>query len=96
MTIERRARTRLVAPAALIAAGMGLGALFTSLSGTREAHAQTSPPPESILSAGDQRKQMIEALRDMSQRLSRIETKLNAPLSVKVLEMPAVKIQDKK
>ena len=93
---QRRVSARVLAPAALVGVGIFLGALFGELSRAPEALAQQSPPPESILSAGDQRKQMIEALRDMSQRLSRIETKLNAPLSVKVLEMPMVKIQDKK
>lgn len=42
--------------------------------------------------ASEQRKQMIEQLRAMNERLSRIETKLAQPLDVRVKEMPPIQI----
>lgn len=52
--------------------------------------------PESatgLISAADQRKQMIAELRVISQRIDAVEKRLAKPLSVKVLEMPAQKAE---
>lgn len=50
--------------------------------------------PESatgLISAADQRKQIIAELRQISQRLDAVDKRLAKPLQVKVLEMPAQK-----
>lgn len=46
-----------------------------------------------LISAADQRKQMIAELREISQRLDAVEKRLAKPLQVKVLEMPAQKAE---
>lgn len=44
-----------------------------------------------LISAADQRKQMIAELKLISQRIDAVERRLAKPLQVKVLEMPAQK-----
>jgi hypothetical protein len=44
-----------------------------------------------LISASEQRKQMIAELRRMAARLERIEARLGAGISVKVTEMPELK-----
>ena len=53
------------------------------------------PDAGGIISAAEQRKQIIAELRTMNSRLERIESKLNSGLSVKVTEMPKVQDKDK-
>lgn len=56
--------------------------------------AYASGQPETagaLVSAADQRKQIIAELRTMSQRLDAVEKRLAKPLQVKVLEMPVQK-----
>lgn len=86
------------APLALVGAGVLMGALMGEIGRPQAANAQPADQikPENILSAGAQRTQMIDKLSAIEARLSKIESKLSAPLSVKVLEMPAVKMVDSK
>lgn len=54
----------------------------------------SSEQPEStgtLISAGEQRKQMIAELRVISQRMDALDRRLSKPLPVKVLEMPTQK-----
>ena len=46
---------------------------------------------QSLVSASEQRKQMIAELRRIAGRIERIESKISAGLSVRVTEMPATK-----
>jgi hypothetical protein len=88
---------RKIAPLALVGAGVLLGVLMGELGRPQAAMAQPGDQikPENILSAGAQRNQMIDKLSAIEARLGKIESKLNAPLSVKVLEMPAMKSDGK-
>lgn len=81
------------APAILVGVGVAAGVLLGNLGDARTALAQPGEQikPENILSAGAQRNQMIAKLDTIEKKLAAIEAKLNAPLSVKVLEMPAMK-----
>ncbi len=47
-----------------------------------------------LISAGEQRKQMLAELRRMNMKLDKIETKINAGVSVKVTDMPALKLPE--
>jgi hypothetical protein len=63
--------------------------------GPAAARAQSEDQPgegAGLISAGEQRKQMIAELRRISARLERLDARLNAVLNVKVTEMPAVKL----
>jgi hypothetical protein len=54
------------------------------------------PQPDSKdppFNAAEQRRQMIAMLTETNRRLAALETKINAGLSVKVTEMPAVTIK---
>jgi len=44
--------------------------------------------------AGLQRKNMIDAINQISEKVSRLESRLEKPLNVKVLEMPAVTVRN--
>ncbi len=57
------------------------------------ASGQEPESPSGLVSAADQRKQMIAELRQISQRLDAVEKRLAKPLQVKVLEMPAQKAE---
>jgi hypothetical protein len=87
-----------IAPAALVAVGVIVGVVGADLFRGSPAAAQPREgtiAPENILSAGGQRAQMITALNAMNERLGRVEAKLNGPLNVKVIEMPAIKVDGK-
>ena len=49
-----------------------------------------------LISAGEQRKVMITELRNISQRLERLETAVKGTLTAKVIEMPASAKSDDK
>ena len=59
---------------------------------------RVAPSRESmgIPNAADQRGRMISSLDAIDARLGRIESKLNAPLDVKVIDMPETKSDTKK
>ncbi len=56
------------------------------------AHAASQPESTgSLISAADQRKQIIAELRTISQRLASVEQRLAKPMQVRVIEMPVQK-----
>ena len=61
-----------------------------ALTAAAEAQPQTGPLT-GLINPEEQRNVIIAELRRLGTRLERIEAKLNAGLSVKVTEMPAVK-----
>lgn len=58
----------------------------------RSASQPGEPTEGGMISAQEQRKAMIAELRGMSQRLDRIESTLHKGISVKVTEMPELKL----
>lgn len=96
MTTPHRRDTlsRLALPALLVAGGVCVGTLVPELLRPAAAVAQSSSS-EPPFNAAEQRKQMITQLTQINDRLSRLESKLDKPLSVKVLEMPAAKDSSK-
>lgn len=57
------------------------------------AHAQVREGQEGGMSnALEQRKQMIAELRQLSSRMERLESRINAGLNVKVTEMPPMRL----
>lgn len=89
-----------LAPIALILAGVVLGTLGGELTKLRSAYADNrqqqgdQPAPESILNAGEQRKQLNDKMVEVIAHLNKIEAKLNTGISVKVTEMPPVVMKD--
>ena len=58
--------------------------------------AQAGPPgggPETLVSAAQQRKMMISEIKSLSERVDRLDKALRAGISVKVTEMPKVRIE---
>ena len=81
----------------LIAAFLGIGLVergnLPAVTEPAGAAAQPSDPDQGgLANAIEQRKQIIAELRQMNGRLDRIESKLASGLSVKVTEMPALKL----
>jgi hypothetical protein len=76
----------------VIAVFLGLLVLdrFTSDDAGARAMAQQSQPQ--LVSAAEQRKQIIQELKQLSSRLERLESRLNRELTVKVTEMPEIKL----
>lgn len=83
-------------PAAILFAGIAAGAIFSDAFRPAAAVAQDIPRGqlESPFNATEQRKQMIAQLVQMNERLTRVETKLNTGISVKVTEMPPVTVKE--
>jgi hypothetical protein len=69
-------------------AATGMGSVAHASTLTEEAQPE---PAGALVSAAEQRKQMIVELRNLSGRIDAIDQKLRKPLQVKVLEMPAQK-----
>jgi hypothetical protein len=80
----------------LIAAFLGVGLLeratLPALTEPAAASAQPDPDQGGLTNALEQRKQIIAELRAMNVRLDRIESKIVNGLSVKVTEMPPLKL----
>jgi hypothetical protein len=78
----------------LIAAFLGIGLVERGvLPEPAPASAQPSDPDQGgLANALEQRKQIITELRLMNSRLDRIEAKLTSGLSVKVTDMPVLKL----
>ncbi len=59
--------------------------------------AQTQPGKEPLttppFNSGDDRKQLITLLDQVSKRLDKLQAKLDSGINVKVTEMPAVKVE---
>ncbi|MFG0327314.1 MAG: hypothetical protein ACF8SC_08650 [Phycisphaerales bacterium JB037] len=64
------------------------GSAFVSEAGA----AGSQPNGGGLVSAASQRKEMIAALKEMSQRLAKMEAKLNSGLDVDVRQMPPIKL----
>ncbi len=96
--MKKPTRTNLVLGASTVALALMLTATMGSTSVLPVAAAQpaaaAAQPAETQFNAMDQRKQMIVLLEQMNRRLTTIEAKLNSGLSVKVTEMPEVKIKE--
>lgn len=73
-------------PAAVVFAGM---LLIAQLGDTGPAAANAAYQPETPFNATQQRKDMIEQLKQLNDRMARIEAKLDKGINVKVTEMPA-------
>ena len=83
----------------VIALSLGVIAVDRVTAGAPSANAQqrlnqpvSEPTEGGMISAQEQRKQMIAELRSMSQRLDRIEGALHKGISVKVTEMPELRL----
>lgn len=84
---------RFAVPAAVLSIGVCLGVMLGDGLGVRTAGAQQQSG-ESPFNATEQRKQIIEQLKQVNDRLAKVETKLNTGISVKVTEMPAVTVKE--
>lgn len=49
-----------------------------------------------LINAADQRKQIIAELKSMNSKLDKLQGSIKSPMPVKVLEMPAIRVEDKK
>jgi hypothetical protein len=74
--------------------GQGATALSTAAAQPADESAFQPDDPSGRISAAEQRKQMIGELRSVSARLDRIESALTRGISVKVTDMPAIKVQE--
>jgi len=77
-------------PSLLVLCGMAAGILAPEALRPSMAAAQSSSS-EPPFNSAEQRKTMIAQLTQINERLGRLESKLDKPLSVKVTEMPAQK-----
>jgi len=72
---------------------IGVAGLISAGPEVQPVYAQTrsgGEPPTPFPNSGDLTRRTNEALTEISQRLSRLEARLERPLNVKVLEMPPV------
>lgn len=58
-----------------------------------QAHAQQSQPGE-MVSAAQQRKLMIAEIKSLGERIDKLDKTMRSGLSVKVTEMPPVRLED--
>lgn len=98
MTSSKNKCVRILTPAAILGAGIVLGTVFADAIRPAAAFAQqggtpTTAPP---WNAQQDRQENIRLLTSINDRLTKIETKLNSGISVKVTEMPAVVVKDNK
>jgi hypothetical protein len=97
MNLSRANLARLT-PLALVLAGVVAGSIFSELLRPTTALAQDkggqSLPPDTVLNAAEQRKQLIVPLNQLNERLARIEGMLGAGIKVKVTEMPPVTMKE--
>lgn len=89
-TPRRGTAALLTVVACLLAANLFLGLL--GVGGPSAAMAQPVKTVEPPFNASDQRRQSTEQLTQIQARLAAIEAKLEKGLSVKVTEMPPVKV----
>lgn len=87
----------------VIALMLGLVAMerfFGSDSRGQMAVASAGPSEESgsvgLVNAADQRKQIIAELKSMNAKLDKMQGSIKSPMPVKVLEMPAIRVEEKK
>ena len=89
---QRRTTNILLAAIACILGYNALGQ--AGLSEAQTAMAQPGSGEEGLVSAAEQRKVIIAELRSMGSRIERVEGILAKGISVKVTDMPAVKLAD--
>lgn len=84
-TIDRRATTNL-----LLAGCCGLLALnlFNGGAGVASTANAQANPQGGLISAAEQRKQIISAIQSLENHVGRLEQRLNQGINVKVTEMP--------
>lgn len=85
----------LTAIAILLAIGVidrGTGNAASSLAQPSAASAQPQPTEGGLTNRLEQNKQIIAELRTLSSKLDRIESKLSSGISVKVTDMPPMKL----
>jgi hypothetical protein len=87
------ARRSLLLPAAILGAGLLAGSMFSEAICPSLAGAQTVTEPP--FNAADQRKQIIEQLKTLNDKVTTLQGRFDKGISVKVTEMPAVVIKDK-
>lgn len=87
----------------VIAIMLGLVAMerfFGNEGGGQVAVASGTPSEDSgsvgLINAADQRKQIIAELKSMNAKLDKMQGSIKSPMPVKVLEMPAVRVEEKK
>ncbi len=89
---NRKPITTLVPVAAAFACLLAASHFGDALAPSR---ASAFQPGDSPFNATAQRRDMLEQLRQMNERLTRIESKLERGINVKVTEMPPVTVQSK-
>lgn len=76
-------------PAAAVFAGLLVVSQWGDSGAGGPATANAAYQPETPFNATQQRKEQLEQLKLMNERLARIESKLDRGINVKVTEMPA-------
>ncbi len=90
LTPRRGTAAMLTVVACLLAANLFLG--WLGVGGPSAAMAEPTKTLEPPFNAAEQRRQNVEQLNQILAKLAAIETKLDKGISVKVTEMPAVKV----
>jgi TolA-binding protein len=86
----------------VIALMLGLMAterFFGSSAGGQVATASPVGTDDSVserVNAADQRKQIIAELKTLNSKLDKMQGSIKSPMPVKVLEMPAIRVEEKK
>ncbi|MCC5787302.1 MAG: hypothetical protein JJU33_11450 [Phycisphaerales bacterium] len=80
--------------AAALALGLVMGAALFRDGGPASNPAQAQAHTGGLISAAEQRKQMIAQMQRLENRMERIEAQLKSGLTVKVTEMPPVRLRD--
>jgi hypothetical protein len=92
---QPRQSDRRYSNAALTAVALLLGLnLLNNLGNSGNAAFAQSGPEDGLVSAAEQRKTIIAELRTLGGRMQAVESALSHPLTVKVVEMPPVKLAD--
>lgn len=58
------------------------------------AHAQSAQPGGELVSAAQQRKMMIAEIKSLGERIDRLDKTMRSGISVKVTEMPRVRLEE--
>src|SRR5262245_32230563 len=98
--MKKPTRTNLVlgatamALALTLAAKMGGANVMASAEAQPPARPPEQPSVDTPFNAAEQRKQAIIQLQEINRRLTSIEQRMSSGLSVKVTEMPEVRVKD--
>ena len=77
---------------AVVMLNPGQGGLLSSASAQQAASRAGEPGETGMVSAAEQRKEIISQLRTLNSKIERLESMMSKGLSVKVTDMPALKI----